>query len=118
MTHNDKALRVVTGTGGGSGGSTAFTSVFSASRTVPLVDHNHSITDPGHAHGLNFNYIVRGDAGGGETPGGGGRGIYDNLAVNNNTTGITINNASNTQATGNTMDFAVQYIDIILCSKN
>ena len=128
MTHNDKALRVVTGTGGGSGGSTAFTSVF-ASRTVPLVNHNHSITDPTHYHiypGDDQLYQANGYAGWTSTSQGGFP--YDavsNLSgsgqmwrTTNASTGITINNASNTQATGNTMDFAVQYIDIILCSKN
>ena len=128
MTHNDKVLRVVTGTGGGSGGTTAFTSVFT-SRTVPLVNHNHSITDPTHYHiypGDDQLNQANGYAGWTSTSQGGFP--YDAVSntsgsgqmwrTTNASTGITINNASNTQATGNTMDFAVQYIDIILCSKN
>ncbi len=51
-SHDNKALRVVSGTGGGSGGSSSFTSVF-ASRGVPLPEHNHSAssdTHGGHQH--------------------------------------------------------------------
>jgi len=59
--------------------------------------HNHSISDPGHTHSQNFNYIVRGDAGGGETPGGGGRGTYQSQAINANTTGITVDNSGSTE---------------------
>ena len=59
--------------------------------------HNHGITDPGHTHSQNFDYIVRGDAGGSETPGGGGRGTYQNQAINTNTTGITVDNSGSTE---------------------
>ena len=116
-THDNKALRVVSGTGGGSGGSTNFTTVFSASRTVPLVNHNHSITDPGHFHNTSVNastsnYQVQGNDLNVPTRG------YFSYQSDTKTTGITINNASATQTTGNTMDFAVQYIDIIMCRKN
>ena len=128
MTHNDKALRVVTGTGGGSGGSTAFTSAFT-SRTVPLVNHNHSITDPTHYHLMpGDDMLDRANGYAGWTTRSAGGFPYDAVSsgsggaqvwyTTNASTGITINNASATQGTGNTMDFAVQYIDIILCSKN
>ena len=46
-SHDNKALRVVSGTGGGSGGSSSFTSVF-ASRGVPLLEHNHSASSGNH----------------------------------------------------------------------
>ena len=59
--------------------------------------HNHTVTDPGHSHSQNFDYIVRGDAGGSETPGGGGRGTYQNQAINANTTGITVDNSGSTE---------------------
>ena len=51
-SHDNKALRVVSGTGGGSGGSSSFTSVF-ASRGVPLPEHTHSASlsnHDGHQH--------------------------------------------------------------------
>ena len=115
---NNKALRVVSGAGGGSGGTTAFTSVF-ASRAVPLPQHSHTATstvsDPGHSHTYTTptpgaaredssvdNYIY---AGGGTT--------------GNSLTRITVATAITSEGTaGATMDFAVQYIDVILCSKD
>ena len=114
-TQNDKALRVVSGTGGGSGGSTSFTSVF-ASRSVPLLQHTHVLTDPGHSHswqayngqgGANygFNFV----AGIADFVG------YTTYGVESHTTGISMADAG---TAGASMDFAVQYIDIILCSKN
>ena len=57
VAHNDKALRVVSGTGGGSGGSIAFTTVHSASLAVPgstgstsldisqIASHNHTTSN-------------------------------------------------------------------------
>jgi len=39
--HNNKALRVVSGDGGGSGGNNSFTSTFTT-RNVPLLEHNHT----------------------------------------------------------------------------
>ena len=131
-TQDNKALRVVSGTGsagGGQGSSTGgtsggktnntFTSIFSSSRTVPLVDHSHGITDPGHFHTSKlYNGLGSGFAGGG------GQGERGNINTGSNTTGITVNaasdgtNAGGTQSTGNTMDFEVQYIDVILCKKN
>lgn len=52
-SHNNKALRVVTGTAG-SGGSVAFTTAFATSRTVSGSVANHTLTTsqiPSHDHG-------------------------------------------------------------------
>ena len=109
-TQNNKALRVVSGTGGGSGGTTAFTTVF-ASRSVPLLQHTHGITDPGHVHSYTRTTTGTDTRSGGDTH-------YINADTANTvsaTTGISIDNAG---TAGATMDFAVQYIDVILCSKN
>ena len=125
-TQNNKALRVVSGTGptgGGQGSSTGgtasiggspFTSVFTT-QVVPLVDHSHGITDPGHVH--NWGY-EDGQIGSGLRAGGSPDYYSRSRDVNIAYTGITVNAASSTQTTGNTMDFAVQYIDVILCSKD
>ena len=106
-TQNNKALRVVSGTGGGSGGTTAFTSVFT-SRTVPLPQHTHPWTNTGS----NYGAPAPGNMAARTSPGisaafGGGYGIGDVT--------FTIGDAGTANPT---MDFAVQYIDIILCSKN
>ena len=57
-THNNKSLRVVSGTAG-SGGATAFTSIFGSSVStnahtlttaeMPVHSHTATVTDPGHA---------------------------------------------------------------------
>jgi hypothetical protein len=145
-THNNKALRVVSGTGptgggqgtssgGTSNGSTPFTSVFT-SRTVPLVDHNHGVADPGHRHPYAFaqgtgttinngyngisSVVYQGSVAELEQSGGNDGQRLAAFTANTApaTTGIQIYYASSTGfVTGNAMDFAVQYIDVILCSK-
>jgi len=45
-THNDKALRVVSGNGGGSGGSAAFSSAFSHTHTDSFSVDGHGLTEP------------------------------------------------------------------------
>ena len=201
-SHDNKALRVVSGTGGGSGGSSSFTSVF-ASRGVPLPEHNHSAssdTHGGHQHSGPTNsqsinhdhsfttgnqsanhthtfttnavgdhnhlingYITANEAGGygftgpggafqdrvlvtapngqgttyagghdhggttagmsvdhnhsGTTSGGGGSHSHDftTQSGGSHNHSITVNNNG---TAGASMDFAVQYIDVIICSKN
>lgn len=111
-THNNKALRVVSGAAS-SGGTTAFTDVFT-SRTITTANmpsHTHGVNDPGHTHG--FTAAVEG---------GGNRdlGYNQNFAVsrslttNSATTGITIQNAGS----GTPMDFAVAYVDVIIATKD
>jgi hypothetical protein len=163
-SHDNKALRVVSGTAS-SGGSTAFTSVFTSrtpagtvSGTVSgtnsggavgsttltaaqsgLRDHSHGITDPGHRHQL------RGDQ---DAPDGGASlGTDDNFtyafpfanSMDLATTGITINGSGALNASeghthsftnpswsgsmsasfsGTAMDFAVQYVDVIIATKD
>jgi hypothetical protein len=133
ITHDNKALRVVSGTAG-SGGSTEFTSVF-RNRGVPLPEHSHVVSDPGHAHPIydpghyhgyqysdlnnrrwvgsgDSDFPVDGNSGGGNTTTstqGTGIGIYGNV------TGIWINNAG---TAGASMDFNVAYVDVIIATKN
>jgi hypothetical protein len=118
-THNDKALRVVSGTAG-SGGSTAFTSVF-ASRTPSgtvnnttlaanqLGNHTHAYTAPSSSPSGQNAFGSKG-SGNFSVPAGTGA----------NTGGIDqgSGNAHNHGFTGTAMDFAVQYVDLIIASKN
>jgi hypothetical protein len=163
-TQNNKALRVVSDTGGGTGGgkSATFTSVFSK-RTVPLPRHNHKaksdiqsaghthevtilengnhsheIDDPGHAHKYQFRnesveYGNRGSNAASES--------NKDKETSNQKTGIekTKVNGSHSHGTevggisgnhnhpitveeegttGASMEFSVQYIDVILASKD
>ncbi len=57
--HNDKTIRIVSGTGGGSAGVQPFSTCFSRvnvdSHTLDsneLTYHAHGVADPGHGHGL------------------------------------------------------------------
>lgn len=111
--HDNKALRVVSGTAG-SGGTTAFTSVFT-SRTITTANmpaHTHTVTDPGHTHA---GYYLKNDTTGTIYPAGGGATVVNYYgAVTSATTGVTINSAGS----GTAMDFAVQYVDVIIATKD
>jgi hypothetical protein len=110
-THDNKALRVVGGAGGGSGGTSAFTDVFT-SRGVPLPQHSHGVTDPTHTHAWGYE---DGQIGSGLRAGSSATFYSRSRNVQNSGTGIGIDNAGTASAS---MDFAVQYIDVIVCSKN
>lgn len=110
-SHNNKALRIVTGTAS-SGGTTAFTSVFT-SRTIAvdnLPSHSHTVTDPGHTHAF-----TSGGSSAGSTYSDQNR-IFAGAALTtaSATTGITLSNTGG----GTAMDFAVQYVDVILATKD
>jgi hypothetical protein len=114
-THDNKALRVVSGTAS-SGGTTAFTSVFT-SRTITTANmpsHTHGITDPGHTHSMTPTASTTNAFGGTNS------GSLTNFASSitgttaSATTGITINSAGS----GTAMDFAVQYVDVIIATKD
>jgi len=125
-THNDKALRVVSGAAS-SGGSVAFTTAFvsqAVSGTVgnttlttdQIPAHSHGVNDPSHRHALNGGNLGSGSTGYGGAPGNNSFGEYA-------TTGITIQNTgggnSHTHTfTGTAINLAVQYVDVILASKN
>ena len=148
-TNNDKALRVVSGTAG-SGGTSAFSTVFSGSTvghttltTNQMPSHNHSfsgstgsvnlshshgVSDPGHAH----TYVRRlglGGGGGNDQPAGG----LSNVSTSSANTGISISSAlgshshSVSGSIGSTggaeshthdLELSVQYIDVIVATKD
>ena len=111
-THDNKALRVVSGAAS-SGGTTGFTSVFT-SRTITTANmpvHTHGITDPGHTHQVAFKLGGTGPGGYEEIQNSPSTGYY---LTSSSTTGITVNNAGS----GTAMDFAVQYVDVIIATKD
>ena len=110
VTNNNKALRLVSGTGAGTGGSTSFTSVFT-SRGVPLLEHTHVITGSPHHHVVT---PIRAIGQGGDT-----WGVFGGGGIDVDTSDVTAASvASNAGTAGATMDFAVQYVDIIACTKD
>jgi hypothetical protein len=130
-THDNKALRVVTGTAS-SGGSTAFTSVFAA-RTITadnLPVHTHAAGTLAAASAGDHTHQLSALADGTTTRGSGGTTRLEDLrdgAVGNDTATTTTNGAHTHTITGNTgnnttaasaMDFAVQYVDVVICTKD
>ena len=174
-TQNNKALRVVSGTGGVSGGSGGTFSAVFASRTpagtvsggtasvtvsgttgstalsvaqIPthlhgLGNHSHGVNDPGHSHG--YDRTTQGQ----DTRSGGDIKYInaDRAETDTRGTGISIQGASGPTGdgsnyglagqghshsfsgsgsgsvsgasfSGSALDFAVQYIDVIIASKN
>jgi hypothetical protein len=124
-TQNNKALRVVSGTGGVSGGTTAFSSVFTnqtVSTSVSISGTTGATTlseaqMPSHVHSLNLN-INSG-------PFGGGVSFDATTNFGSPNTSSTGGNGSHTHSfsgsgsgTSSAVTLNVQYIDIILCSKN
>ena len=110
-THDNKALRVVSGSAS-SGGTTGFTSVFAARTitTANMPSHTHTLTDPGHTHGISDGAALPNSTSGTFFRALGSAGVQSASA----TTGITIANTGS----GTAMDFAVQYVDVIIATKD
>ena len=162
-THNDKSLRVVSGTGGGNGGSTAFSSIFASrtpsgsvsssfsgstngasanisvnSNTISISVNNHTLSTSqiaSHNHGgfKAGNWRGTDDSGlstqyGGDysTSSTGGNGSHNHgLSQSSHNHGISqsdhshgVSGSVSSSFSGNSMDFAVQYIDVIICTRN
>jgi hypothetical protein len=113
-THNNKALRVVDGMGGGSGGSVAFTTAF-ASQAITGTIGNTTLSSaqiPSHTH----TYSIFPTSGGGAVS---SAGSAVSGAITNTTDGGTGGGGSHTHSfTGTAINLAVQYIDMILASKD
>lgn len=140
VTHNNKALRVVSGTVG-SGGTVAFTTAFSSkavagtlSNTVAggsIVVNNHTLTTsqmPSHVHAQNAN-MQNWDYGGAKTWAAAGP-LNHGLATTNTSTaaegggGGHNHGGSFTGVThghtfsGTAINMAVQYVDLIIATKD
>ena len=118
-SHNNKALRVVSGTGGGSGGNKTFTSAF-ANKSIS----NRSLSTsqiPAHSHTYNNYYFAENNGNSGLPNNNAGSRKGNDWDNNPFSLGQSTNNQSGT--TGQThnhdsIDLRVQYIDVIICSKD
>jgi len=118
--YQDAAIRCTTGSVGPTGGTAAFETAFAA-RTIALLnlpDHNITITDPGHVHGMvvsvnsiagspSVQFVVD---------------VTDSGTANRNTKSATtgISAAFGTTARGGaqtSMDFDVKFVDVVLATK-
>ncbi|WP_439366039.1 hypothetical protein ACNJYD_08955 [Bradyrhizobium sp. DASA03005] len=105
VTHNDKALRVVSGTAG-NGGSNAFSAALNSARVVG----NTTITVatmPSHNH----SYLYPGDSGARVSGTG-------NLYLPNSGSGTTTGSAGGDGAHAHAYNIDIQYVDLIICSKD
>lgn len=101
-THNDKALRVVSGTAS-SGGTSGFSAVFTSTLSVDATTLN-TTQIPSHTH--TYNAATPASGAGGT----GGTGGY----IAGATSGTSGGGGSHTH----TVPLAVQYVDLIIASKN
>lgn len=106
-THNDKALRVVSGTGGGNGGSYAFSTVFGRYQTDSHAIDSNELTY--HAH---TSYDVYGD-GAAINVGGAYNGAINFV---DHGRGTTTAGANYGHVHG--VEMRVYYLDMIICEKN
>jgi hypothetical protein len=132
-THNDKALRVVSGTAS-SGGTTAFSSVFT-SRTLTadqIPEHTHpysgetSVESNDHTHAANYSTRLGSSSmahSTDSTPAASASG--SNTAAPTITTGgisanhtHTFSGTTGNAGSGTPVDFAVQYVDVTICTKD
>ena len=134
ITQNDKALRIVSSAGGGTGGSVGFTTAFASqavtgsvslgSLTVSGTTGSHTLTTteiPPHAHYIGNAVIT----GGGPFAAGPGSGNFSYGTWSDNAGGggghshsFSGSTSGSATFTGNSINLAVQYLDMILCTKN
>jgi len=121
---NDKAIRVVSsgGTGGSEGGTTAFSSVLT-SRTIAqanLPNVNLTAASNGaHTHTVTIGYNIDAQVSGGA----GDVLMRDGEIINGSSVYTTSSNGAHTHTvplggSGTAMDFAVQYADVIIATKD
>lgn len=112
--HNDKALRVVSGSVS-TGGSVAFTTAFASKSVSGSVGATTLSTSQMPSHGHNITYSI--NIGGGETTGFGA--YFSGYTTGTYTTGSNGSGGSHTHSfTGNAIDMAVEYVDVIIATKN
>lgn len=121
-THNDKALRVVSGTAS-SGGTTAFSSVFAA-RTItqanlPNVSLSGTASSNGdHTHTLTGYFVGASTIS--STGSGGGNHVFSPVGNPVTSTGGAHTHTVSVSlgGSGTAVDFAVQYVDTIIATKD
>ena len=101
-THNDKTLRVVSGSGGGSGGVQAFSTVFGRTATDGTALTIAQM--PSHTHAVNYNTL------------GANGSSKEVLSTSGTARSTTAAGSGATHAHG--MDIRVQYVDVIICLKD
>lgn len=136
---SDYALRTVSGSGGGAGGTLAFSTVFGRTATdahtltisqIPLHYHAAGMYDPGHTHSYApgvFNSSGAGTYWGALSASGSNATYIYSSNVGGNVTGVRVISGNGLDTTGSTggdgshthnIDLRVAYLDMILCQKD
>jgi hypothetical protein len=121
-SQNNKALRVVSGSGGVAGGSVAFSTAFASQAVSGTVGTSGSTTlstsqIPSHTHAFRLGQLP-GCGAENIVPYNGGL-IYAGFNGNTDATGSgSSHNHTGGTFTGTAINLAVQYIDVIIASKN
>lgn len=130
VTHNDKALRVVSASPGAGGivpFSTVFNRVTTDAYTLGILDiptHAHGVNDPTHTHGGNLGGVWPNTTGGAIQVDGGTGPSVPIWGGNNfsgttaDATGISIGNAGGGQPHAHGNEMRVQYVDVIIAVKS
>lgn len=115
-THNDKALRIVNGAVS-SGGSVAFTSAFTSQAISGSVGSTTLVESqiPSHTHTHRGYVTVKGGSAWPNSGGGGGATISNSGLTTTATGGGGSHNHS---FSANAINLAVQYVDVIIATKN
>jgi hypothetical protein len=115
-THNNKALRVVSGTAG-SGGTTNFTSVFTSRTPAGVVNDTTLAANqlPDHTHAYSAPAGANSGLAAGSTKGSGNFNVPSSTGATTGGAGYSAG-AHAHGFTGTAMDFAVQYVDLIIAS--
>lgn len=136
LTHNDKALRVVNSSGGGSGGTHTFSNCFNAGRSSAGTqlsvahlpsgaigsasgttgydneDHSHNYTD-------NYNDGAGGFAlGSGVTTAGHAQTTNGRNQLHSHNFSVNVNSYGGNALHAHGFDVAVQYVDVLICTKD
>jgi len=126
-SHDNAALRVVSGGGGGSGGTQAFTSAFQShtpSGSVSVSVNNHTLSSSQmaqHSHTVYYSRATSTASTGGSF--GTVTNIHSSGGTNNQSTGNAGSNSGHSHGSsgsfsGNAINLAVKYVDIIIATKN
>jgi hypothetical protein len=124
-THNDKALRITNGTVG-TGGTVAFETALSSQSvggTVTVAEHTLTIAEmPSHTHTLNYDFVLgitdSSRTTSPPTADGGFGSVADQPEWTASNTGGGDGHSHGATFSGTAIDLDVQYVDVIIASKD
>jgi hypothetical protein len=117
ITHDNKALRVVSGSAS-SGGSVAFTTAFASQGVSGTVGSTTLSTSQIPSHSHNIDTITGTDGGGGNSGVAGYVGVAQTAGATFGTSSAGSGGSHNHSFSGTAINLAVSYVDLIIASKD